>query len=172
MQSTTSCLPCFVEDRTTWQKYHLANTYQKENNTMTPPSSSDEQARHALYQQLINAWNRGDGHAYGSVFTDDASYVDVTGTHTIGGHVIGISHQKMFQTFLKGSQLTAKITTIRFLRPDVALLHVLGETSLPGQASSASDRATIETAIVVKDGGKWLLAVLQNTRITPMLPRQ
>nr|BBH87925.1 hypothetical protein KTC_26760 [Thermosporothrix sp. COM3] len=132
----------------------------------------DEQAIRSLYQQLIDAWNNGDGQAYGAVFTEDASYVDVTGTNTQGRHAISASHQHMFQTFLKGSQLVATITSIRFLRPDVALLHVLGNTLLPGQTELAPDRATMETAIAVKEQGKWLFAALQNTRIMQMPPRQ
>jgi uncharacterized protein (TIGR02246 family) len=132
----------------------------------------DEQALHSLYQQLIDAWNSGDGQAYGAVFTEDASYVDVTGTNTQGRQAISASHQHMFQTFLKGSQLVATITSIRFLRPDVALLHVRGETRLAGQVEPAPDRATIETAIAVKEQGKWLFAALQNTHIMQMSPRQ
>jgi uncharacterized protein (TIGR02246 family) len=132
----------------------------------------DEQALHSLYQQLIEAWNNGDGQAYGAVFTTDASYVDVTGTNTQGRQAISASHQHLFQTFLKGSRLVATITSIRFLRPDVALLHVQGNTLLPGQAELAPDRATLETAIAVKEQGKWLFAALQNTRIMPMPPRK
>jgi uncharacterized protein (TIGR02246 family) len=132
----------------------------------------DEQALHSLYQQLIEAWNNGDGQAYGAVFTADASYVDVTGTNTQGRQAISASHQHLFQTFLKGSQLVATITSIRFLRPDVALLHVQGNTLLPGQVELAPDRATLETAIAVKEQGKWLFAALQNTRIMQMPPRK
>jgi uncharacterized protein (TIGR02246 family) len=132
----------------------------------------DEQALHSLYQQLIEAWNNGDGQAYGAVFTPDASYVDVTGTNTQGRQAISASHQHLFQTFLKGSQLVATITSIRFLRPDVALLHIQGNTLLPGQAELAPDRATLETAIAVKEQGKWLFAALQNTRIMQMPSRK
>ncbi len=139
---------------------------------MVNTATIDEQALHSLYQQLIDAWNKGDGQAYGAVFTQDASYVDVMGTNTQGSQAIGASHQHMFQTFLKGSQLVATITSIRFLRPDVALLHVLGNTLLAGQAEPGPDRATIETAIAVKEQGKWLFAALQNTRIMQMPPRK
>jgi uncharacterized protein (TIGR02246 family) len=133
---------------------------------------TDEQAINNLYQQLIQAWNKGDGEAYGAVFTEDASYVDVTGTQTQGSRAIGMTHQHLFQTFLKGSQLEATITSIRFLRPDVALLLVHGQTKLAGQVEASPDRGTIETAIVVKEQGKWRFAALQNTRIMPMPPRQ
>jgi uncharacterized protein (TIGR02246 family) len=145
---------------------------EREKNAMENTATIDEQALHVLYEQLIDAWNKGNGQAYGSVFTEDASYVDVTGTNTQGSQAIGTSHQHMFQTFLKGSQLVATITSIRFLRPDVALLHVRGETRLAGQAELAPDRGTIETAIAVKEQGKWLFAALQNTRIMQMPPRQ
>ncbi|HEU5377781.1 MAG TPA: SgcJ/EcaC family oxidoreductase [Ktedonobacteraceae bacterium] len=139
---------------------------------MENTASIDEQALHALYQQLTRAWNSGDGQAYGAVFTEDASYIDVTGTNTQGRHAISAAHQQMFQTFLKGSQLVATITSIRFLCPDIALLHVQGNTLLAGQTELAPDRATIETAIAVKEQGKWLFTALQNTRIMQMPPRQ
>lgn len=94
----------------------------------------------------------------------------MTGTRTQGSHAIGASHQHLFQTSLKGSQLSASITRIRFLRFDAAILQVLGETRLAEQTEAAQDRATIETAVALKEQGKWLLTALQNTRILQMPP--
>src|SRR5687768_15119229 len=79
----------------------------------------DTVAIRALFTELIAAWGRGDGQAYGALFTDEADYVAFDGSHTKGRHVIAESHQKLFETWLKGTRLTGQIESLRFLSPDV-----------------------------------------------------
>src|SRR4051794_5613797 len=84
----------------------------------------------ALFQQLVDAWNRADGAAYGEIFTADADYTDVTGTHTRGGPAIGQLHQFLFNGPLKGSRLEYSTSRangdpdldIRFLSPHIVLV--------------------------------------------------
>ncbi|NED51678.1 SgcJ/EcaC family oxidoreductase, partial [Micromonospora aurantiaca] len=50
----------------------------------------------ALLDQARDAWNRGDGTAYGTCFTDDAVDVTFVGTIYTGGREIGRAHQALF----------------------------------------------------------------------------
>lgn len=140
------------------------------------PQAADEAAISAILRQLVDAWNRGDGSAYGSLFTVDADYVDVTGTHTIGAAAIGSLHQFLFDGPLKGSQLEftsagqhqaagRREPDISFLAPDVALVIGRGETRLAGQAQPAEDRTSINTTILVKRADGWRVRAFQNNRV-------
>src|SRR5688572_29933868 len=91
-----------------------------------PPVHAEETAIRALFQRLLDAWGRGDGPAYGAGFTDDADYVGFDGSRTVGRAAIADSHQRLFDTWLRGTRLTGRIEAVRFLGPDVALVHATG----------------------------------------------
>ena len=69
-----------------------------------PPVSADETAVRGLFQRALDAWGRGDGSAYGALFTDDAEYVAFDGSRTVGRQAIAESHQRLFDTWLKGTR--------------------------------------------------------------------
>jgi hypothetical protein len=77
------------------------------------------------------------------------------------------SRRSIHAARLKTSLLTALETEIRFLRPDVALIHVHWE--LTGQAGPDGavlpTRQGILSHVVVKTGGKWRITSTQNTDI-------
>src|SRR5688500_18536840 len=45
---------------------------------------ADEQAVRDLFRRLLEAWGRGDGDAYGALFTEDADYVAFDGSSRRG----------------------------------------------------------------------------------------
>jgi hypothetical protein len=47
-------------------------------------SADDEDAIRCIYQQMIDAWNAGDGAAFAAPFTDDANFVAFEGTRLKG----------------------------------------------------------------------------------------
>jgi uncharacterized protein (TIGR02246 family) len=121
--------------------------------------------------EVLAAWNRADGAAYGKLFTDNADYIDITGTHTIGGDAIGRMHQFLFDGPLKGSQLDGSgwaQADIQFLAPTVALVIGGGASRLAGQRQGLSDRTSINTAVLVKQDGQWRIRAFQNNRVQPM----
>ena len=125
--------------------------------------TTDTAALRALFAELIAAWGRGDGHTYGSLFTDEADYIAFDGSHTRGRRVIAESHQKLFETWLKGTRLIGRIEGLRFLGPDVALVLATGATLMPGKDRPV--RPSIQTLAAVKRDGTWRFAAFHNTRI-------
>jgi uncharacterized protein (TIGR02246 family) len=103
-----------------------------------PPAQVEETAIRGLFRRLLDAWGRGDGSAYGALFTDDADYVAFDGSRTIGRPAIAESHQRLFDTWLRGTRLTGRIEAVRFLGPDVALVHATGGTIFAGKTPSVS----------------------------------
>ena len=61
-----------------------------------------------------------------------------------------------------------KVEGLRFLRPNVALMHALGGTVMRGKSEPSPGRDSIQTLVATKQEGEWLLAAFQNTRIRPL----
>jgi uncharacterized protein (TIGR02246 family) len=130
--------------------------------------SDDEAAIAAVFDGLADSWNRGDGRAYGSFFTDDADYIDVTGTHSKGGDAIGKLHQFLFDGPLKGSRLApGENRAVQFLASHIALVVGGGTSLLAGQAEAPADRQSINTTILVKQDGVWRVRAFQINRVQP-----
>ena len=52
----------------------------------------------ALLRQLEDAWNAGDGAAFGAPFAEDADFVDIRGDHHRGRAAIAQGHRAIFDT--------------------------------------------------------------------------
>ena len=136
--------------------------------TQINPSVEDIAAIRALFAEFAAAWNRADSDAFGALFTDDADYIDVTGTRTCGGEAIGRLHQYLWDSFLKGSKLdSGDEADIQFITADVAIVIATGAARLEGQPAAPADRQSINTTILVKQPGAWRIRAFQNNRIQP-----
>src|SRR5919107_4845714 len=96
--------------------------------------TAEEEAIRDLFRRLLDDWGRGDGIAYGARFTEDADYVAFDGSRTTGRRAIATSHQQLFDKYLKGTRLTGRVESVRFLGPDVALVHATGDTVMRGKS--------------------------------------
>src|SRR5262249_24458239 len=90
--------------------------------------SDDEAAIRRLYEQAMDAWNKGSGEAFAAVFTEDGHLVAFDGTHFQGRKEIAPFHQRLFDTYLKGTRLVGTVTDVQFLSSDVAVSHAVGGT--------------------------------------------
>jgi hypothetical protein len=57
---------------------------------------------------------------------------------------------------------------VRFLSPDVAVMHAVGSTVMRGKDEPSPERDSIQTLVAVRQDGQWRLAAFQNTRVRPM----
>ena len=130
--------------------------------------SDDEVAVRALYTQLMDGWNKGSGEAFAAPFAEDGHLIAFDGTHFKGRDEIVSLHQPLFDKWLKGTRLVGKVESVRFLSPDVALMHALGGTVMRGKSRPAPERDSIQTLVAIKRNGEWRLAAFQNTRVRPM----
>jgi len=129
---------------------------------------ADEAAVRGLYQQLMDGWNRGSGDAFAAVFLDDGDLVAFDGTRFKGRKEIAPFHQELFDKWIKGSRLVGQVENVRFLGPDVAVMHAFGGTMMRGQTEPSPERDSVQTLVATRRGGDWRLAAFQNTRIRPM----
>jgi uncharacterized protein (TIGR02246 family) len=129
---------------------------------------ADEAAVRALYQELMDGWNRGSGDAFAAAFTDDGDLVAFDGTHFKGREEIAPFHQELFERWMKGTRLVGEVKDVRFLSDEVALMHAVGSTVMRGKSEPSAERDSIQTLVAVRQDDKWRLAAFQNTRVRPM----
>jgi uncharacterized protein (TIGR02246 family) len=68
----------------------------------------------------------------------------------------------LFRKLVKGSRLDFEITQLRFITPDVALIHANG--AVVKRRRRRGRRGTrVTTTIAVRTDGRWQLAASQNT---------
>jgi len=127
--------------------------------------SKDETAVRALVQKCIEGWNKGSGEAFAAQFAEDSDFIGGFGGYTKGRRQNASSHQQIFDTFFKGIRLWVQIKSVRFLKPDVALIHTVGKHLKPGESDASPEPEFRQTWTVSKHGKEWLIDAFQNTPI-------
>ncbi len=129
--------------------------------------AANESDIRALIQQLNEAW--GDADAYAARFTKDADYVAFDGSHARGRSEIAEAHRPLFKGILKGSRLVGADlpVEVRFLAPNVALIHSGGAVLRVRQKKPSRRAISIQTLVAVKQEDRWLFTAFQNTRYRP-----
>jgi uncharacterized protein (TIGR02246 family) len=117
---------------------------------------------------VLEAWDAGDGEAFAAPFRDDALFIGFDGSVMRGREEIASTHQEVFDRWMKGTRLVEEHTEVRFLHPDVAIVHTLGGTVLRGKSKPAPERDSIQTLVAVRDAAGWSFVSFQNTRIRPI----
>jgi uncharacterized protein (TIGR02246 family)/steroid delta-isomerase-like uncharacterized protein len=148
-----------------WKGFMRSQMSQSPPPTSSKPSiDNNEVVIRSLYFQMIDGWNKGNGKAFASPFAEDADLVGFDGTHLKGRQEIASFHQQLFDTFVKGSRLVGKIRNVRFLNPDVAIMHAVGGTIMAGQSDIEPERNSIHTLVIMKESDdKWRVTAFQNT---------
>jgi uncharacterized protein (TIGR02246 family) len=129
---------------------------------------AEEEDVRDLYRELMNGWNRGDGEAFAAVFAEDGDLVAFDGTHFEGRAEIAPFHQELFDRWMKRTRLIGRVKDVRFLSPDVALMHAVGSTIMRGKSEPSPERDSIRTLVAVRRDGEWRLATFHNTRLRMM----
>ena len=130
----------------------------------SPKISKDEAAIRKVVKQVEDGWNAHDGKPFADPFATDADYVVVNGARIKGREAIEKGHTAIFTTFYKESHIVSTVRSIRFLRPDVAIVHL--EWNLEFRAGGETRKShAMNTMVMTKDGDKWSIAAFQNTPI-------
>jgi len=126
--------------------------------------SQDETAIRANVEQMAKGWNMNSGAEFAKPFAEDADYVVVNGMHIKGRAANAAGHQQIFNTIYKDSRNAGTVKQIRFLRPDVAVVHVEWNLNFKINGEEKKGHA-LSTMVMTKEKGKWNIAVFQNTAI-------
>jgi uncharacterized protein (TIGR02246 family) len=126
--------------------------------------TKDEAGIKALVANLANAWTKGDAKVWGEQFAEDADFTVWTGTYVKGRDAITRGHEELFKTIYPGTKQRLDVRSIRFLRNDVAVVHVEGYV-VKKEEEFPSTPQVVPVLILTKEKGQWKIAVFQNTRV-------
>ena len=133
--------------------------------------ANDEAGIRALEVQQQEAWNRHDAKAYSNLFTEEGDCVNVVGWWWKGRAAIETKLIDAYAFVFRESILTVKDVNIKFLAPEIAVAHVrwtmVGARTPKGMPEPQQG---IQTQVLQKQAGKWLIASFQNTNAVPEMP--
>ncbi|HEV3256368.1 MAG TPA: SgcJ/EcaC family oxidoreductase [Gemmataceae bacterium] len=121
------------------------------------PGTEAEQAIRKAIQEHDAAFNRGDLQAFLAHWDRDAEFIDETGKVTRGRNALAVLFRKSLEDN-KGSKLRVQITSLRFPRPDVALVDGPTEVTSPDGSKDAGRY----TSVWVKTDGRWLISSVRD----------
>src|SRR5437867_1207497 len=130
--------------------------------------SGDEAAIRQLIDAMTTAFNTRNQDATAALMTDDTDFVNVLGNWSKGAAEIARARHARFATALKNASIRVIDVRIRFIRPDVALVHMNHEMSgmLDAAGAELPPHRELSLRVVVKDRGKWFVTAFQNTTVS------
>ena len=129
--------------------------------------AAEEIARRIL-ERLSEAWNAGDGGAFGEPFAADADFVAIRGDHHHGRDAIGRGHQALFDTIYTGSTVAYALRQARVLADGVIVVPARGQLTAPTGPLVGEHTSTITLVLVRPDQeADWEIAAFHNTLVTP-----
>ena len=135
-------------------------------------TKADEEAVRKLPQAFCDAWAKHDGHELAKIMADDVDFVTVATTYLHGRSDVEKFHVRLLTGRFKESTNTPLQTTVRFLRPDMAVVHwswkIEGDKNRDG--TPRQPRYGMMTMVAEKRSGNWLVVVAQNTNAMLGIP--
>jgi len=116
----------------------------------------------ALYQQLLNAWNKRQAAEMAALFAEDGNLIGFDGSQVNGRAEIEAHLSPIFADHPTSAYI-GKVREMRLLAPEVALLCAVAGMVPPGGADINPAVNAIQTLVTVKREGKWRIALFQNT---------
>lgn len=126
--------------------------------------AADEAAIRDNVRQLETGWNTKQGALFAQPFVEDADYVVINGRHISGRATLEKEHQRIFDTVYRNTTLQLSVKHIRFLRSDVAVVHVNGHRNGP-KAEPELESDAFMTMVMTKVKNRWQIVAFQNTKI-------
>lgn len=138
---------------------------------MASAQTADDNAIRELQNRQADAWNRHDARAYASLFTPDGEVVNVVGWWWKGREQIESRLSDAFAFVFRDSRMTITDVQTRYLRPDLAVSHVLWTmTGSRTPPTIPEPKQGIEIQVLKKIRGRWMIYSFQNTNSVPERP--
>src|SRR4030095_9099497 len=124
-------------------------------------AAADETAIRKIIQDEDAAWNRGDATAYSRQFAADGTFTNIRGQFFEGYDAFLKQHEVIFGKLYKNTVLQQDIVSLKFIRPDVAVVETLSSVSgiqetAPGTSPDSKGRLrTRLLQVVAKQSGEW-----------------
>jgi uncharacterized protein (TIGR02246 family) len=129
---------------------------------MPEPEANDEAAVRALYQDLLNGWNRRSADAMAQLFISEAIVVGFDGSEMEGSSVLEAEMGRIFADHVP-ARYVGVVRSVQMLGADVAILHAVAGMVVPGERDLKVENNTVQTLTAVRREGRWRIAVYHNT---------
>lgn len=132
-------------------------------------SPQDEEAIRRIVAEMTEAFNGHDAKAATTMYTPDADFVSVRGETGLGVAEAEKRLTAIFATRAREATLKTLDVRVRFIRSDVALVHVTNELSglVTASGQKLPPHQELSLRVFVKDDGVWRVASFHNTMIQP-----
>ena len=140
-------------------------------------NTGEQKAIEAQIDAFLTSWNKHDFSDMENYIAEDCDFVNAVGVHWKGIEEVQYAHQTFHQSVLKNTPMEKRSVTIRFLKPDVAIVHLLwhiGLITIPSAHSSRQgkpdgDNDDLATIVFVKRKGIWLITAMENVVVNEAL---
>jgi uncharacterized protein (TIGR02246 family) len=134
-------------------------------------SENETAAIRQVEMQQQKAWNQHDARAYASLFSEDGDCVNVVGWWWKGRAEIERKLTAAYAFVFRESVLTITDVDVKFAAPEIAIAHVRW-TMVGARTPEALPKPQqgIQTQLLQKQKGKWLIIAFQNTNALPEMP--
>jgi uncharacterized protein (TIGR02246 family) len=126
---------------------------------------ADEAAIRAIPQAFAAGWAKHDAHQLAQLMAADVDFVNVGADWLHGRSDFELYHTRLFSGRFKESMLTPRDVKLRFLKPDLAVLH--WSWGLTGDRNEdltpRKPRFGLFAMVVERHGSNWLIITAQNT---------
>ncbi len=132
----------------------------------TSATEDDAQIRE-LVKTLEDGWAKKDGNLFAKPFAENADYVVINGMYLQGKTAIAKGHQGIFDSFYKETNIKTEVQNIRYIRPDIAIVHFTSHLTGTSNGQNLDGKGLI-TITVDKSNGSWQIDAFQNTQVEDM----
>jgi uncharacterized protein (TIGR02246 family) len=134
-------------------------------------ATGDEELIRQVEQGQAEAWNKHDAKAYAALFSEDGDCVNVVGWWWKGRAEIEKKLTAAYASVFRESVLTITDVDIKFPAPDMATAHVRWRmTGARTPDGFPKPEQGIQTQLLQKKNGQWLIVAFQNTNALPETP--
>jgi len=126
---------------------------------------SEDAIQNALNEYAL-AWNNRDHVALTSMYTLDGDYTGFDGVVKRGRDAISDRYQFMFSTPLGGSHLSVDMASLRFLKPDTALVDGTFKLEMSSRPDGTIDNKVANfVAVMVDEDGQWRFTAVWSSSL-------
>src|SRR5215470_8349057 len=138
--------------------------------TLAQTQATDEKDIRSIGSQVQDAWNKRDAKMLSDLWLTDGDYVSSTGRTATGRAEVEKAFAAQWAGLYKGTKLTHTLTSVRFLRKDVAIAD--GAFEISGMkdptGKSQATRSGLSTLVATRKGERWYVAALRG--MVPSVP--
>jgi uncharacterized protein (TIGR02246 family) len=116
----------------------------------------------ALYERVLDGWNRRSGEAFAAPFADDGEVVGFDGSRHVGRAAIAAEMQRIFADHATGSYV-GKVRSVRMLGSEAAVLRAVAGMVPAGRSELEPKLNTVQTLVAERRDGRWQVVLYQNT---------